>query len=141
MGKYFSVQELYKSNVATKHGIDNTPNAEQIKNLETLIEVLDIIREAWGKPITVNSGYRCLQLNSHPEIKGSKTSWHLKGMAADIKCGDNLGLWNLITKLQKENKIHFTELINEKADKNGNPTWIHIAINPSCLKNQIKFIK
>lgn len=139
MGKYFSVKELTNSEIAKKQGIDNTPNKEQTDNLENLIKVLDIIREAWGKPITVNSGFRCLQLNK--AVGGSKTSWHLKGMAADIRCSDNLGLWNLIVKLQKENKIHFTELINEKADKNGNPSWIHIAVNPSNLKNQIKFIK
>ena len=112
MGKYFSVEELTKSNTAKKYGINNTPNTEEIKNLENLIKVLDIIREAWGKPITVNSGFRCLELNSHPEIKGSKTSWHLKGMAADIKCSDNMALWNVITDLQNKSKIHFTELIN-----------------------------
>ena len=141
MGKYFSVEELTKSNTAKKYGINNTPNTEEIKNLENLIKVLDIIREAWGKPITVNSGFRCLELNSHPEIKGSKTSWHLKGMAADIKCSDNMALWNVITDLQKKSKIHFTELINEKPDSSGKPTWIHIAVNPSNLKNQIKLIK
>lgn len=139
MGKYFNVRELTKSETAKEKGIDNTPNKEQINNLENLIKVLDIIREAWGKPISVNSGFRCPELNV--AVKGSKTSWHLKGMAADIRCSDNLGLWNLIVKLQKESKIHFTELINEKADSKGNPTWIHIAVNPSNLKNQIKFIK
>ena len=139
MGKYFSVQELVYSDTAKQRGIENVPNEIQTQNLENLIEVLDIIREVWGKPISVNSGYRCPELNK--AVKGSSTSWHMKGMAADIRCSDNLALWNLIVKLQQENKINFTELINEKADSKGNPTWIHIAINPSNLKNQIKFIK
>ncbi len=139
MGKYFNVQELIDSEVAKQRGIKNIPNEIQTQNLENLIKVLDIIREAWGKPIIVNSGYRCPELNA--AVKGSKTSWHLQGMASDIRCSDNLDLWNLIVKLQKENKMNFTELINEKADANGNPTWIHIAVNPSNLKNQIKFIK
>lgn len=139
MGKYFTIQELTYSNTAIQKKIDNTPNETQVQNLENLIEVLDIIREEWGKSINVNSGYRCDKLNK--EVKGSKTSWHLKGMAADITSSDNMGLWNLIVSLQKESKIHFTELINEKADKNGVPKWIHIAVNPANLKNQIKFIK
>lgn len=141
MGKYFNIDELTASNVAKKYKIDNTPNQKQINNLENLIKVLDVIREEYGKPITVNSGYRCPELNSNPEIKGSPTSWHKEGMAADIRCANNMVLWDIIVKLQKEGKIQFTELINEKPNSKGEPTWIHIAVNPSNLKNQIKLIK
>ena len=135
MGKYFKISELTESNIARTYGIKNIPTEEHIKNMENLIKVLDTIREALGKPITVNSGYRCPELNSHPKMGGSKTSWHLKGMAADIVCYNNLILWDLIVNLQKEGKIQFTELINEKPNKDGTPRWIHIAVNPSNLKN------
>ena len=48
--------------------------------------MLDPLREWYGKPITVNSGYRCPELNV--AVKGSKTSQHMKGEAADIDTGD-----------------------------------------------------
>ena len=92
-------------------------------------------------PITVNSGYRCPELNAHTEIKGSKTSWHMQGYAVDMKCKDNMLLWNTIESLYREKVIQFTELINEKPDVSGKPTWVHLAVNPSNLKNQIKLIK
>lgn len=139
MGKYFSIKELTHSDTAKRKNIENVPDKNQIKNLENLIKVLDTIREEYGEPINVNSGFRSIALNR--AVNGSKTSWHLTGMAADIRCRDNIKLWNLIVQMQKEGKIAFTELINEKANKYGVPTWIHIAVNPSNLKNQIKFIK
>ena len=55
--KYFSIKELTKSETATKKGIDNTPNAEQIKNMETLINnLLDPIREQWGAVGIIGDG-------------------------------------------------------------------------------------
>jgi uncharacterized protein YcbK (DUF882 family) len=64
MGKYFTIKELTKSSVATKKKISNTPTKEIENKLEALIEnVLDPLRELYGKPITVNSGYRCPALN------------------------------------------------------------------------------
>ncbi len=139
MGKYFSVGELTYSDTAERKGINNKPNKEETQNLINLIKVLDVIREELGEPIIVNSGFRCPELNN--AVGGSKTSWHLKGMAVDIRCSDNLKLWDLIVDLQKNNKIHFTELINEYADSKGNPKWVHIAVNPALLRNRIKFIK
>lgn len=141
MGKYFTIKELVHSNTAIKYKINNNPNEKQLSNLNNLISILDIIREHWGKPINVTSGFRCDELNKHPDIKGSKTSHHLTGCAADIKTYDNLGLLNLIIKLQKNGIIKFTELINEYPDKQGVPKWVHLAVDRSNLKNQIKTIK
>lgn len=85
MGKYFTIAELCDSTIATKYGIDNTPTAEAISNMEALItNVLDPVRIRYGKPIHTNSGYRCKTLNSHKEVGGSSTSQHLTGEAADI---------------------------------------------------------
>lgn len=140
MGKYFSVKELTKSDTAEAKKINNIPNETQTKNLENLIVLLDIIREELGMPIKVNSGFRSKELNA--VLPGaSKTSWHMQGMAADLCCSDNMKLWNTITSLLEKGRIQFTELINEKPDSKGNPTWVHIALNPSNLKNQIKLIK
>ena len=81
--KYFTLKEMTRSSTATKLGIDNTPNELIINNLNDLVtNVLDPLREAYGKPIRVTSGYRCEALNK--AVKGVKNSQHIKGQAADI---------------------------------------------------------
>ena len=70
--KYFTIAELCRSTTADNKCIDNTPAPEIREKLQTLIEeLLDPIREAWGKPIRVNSGYRCPALNQ--AVRGAPT--------------------------------------------------------------------
>lgn len=127
--KYFSIKELCKSSTAKKLNIDNTPSTEIEKNLTVLIErCLDPIREAFGGPIMVTSGYRCPQLNA--ACGGSPTSEHKTGFAADIDTSDNTRLWEVITS----GEFKWTQLINEYPDENGEPSWIHISYNPDNLK-------
>jgi hypothetical protein len=139
MGKFFTIKELINSTTARVKGIDNTPNEEQTKNLEELIKTLDIIRENFGSPITVTSGFRSWELNN--AVGGSKTSQHSKGQAADLVCKDNMALFNLIIKLKDEGKIAFTQLINEKPQFDNTPSWVHLGVDPKNLKNQILTIK
>lgn len=123
--KYFSVQELSKSATAKRWGIDNTPSAEVVANLKLLIEkVLDPLREAWGAPIIVDSGYRCGRLNKI--VKGSSTSQHLLGQAADIHTvkdtpAENKKLFDLIQRL----KLPYDQLIDEYGYN-----WIHVSYGP-----------
>lgn len=125
--KYFTITELCKSSTATKRKIDNTPNQEIIDNLEQLVEhVLDPLREGYGKPIRVNSGYRCPALNK--AVNGSKTSSHMKGLAADITVGSptkNKLLFELAQKL----KLPFDQLIDE-----SNFSWVHISYSKKPRK-------
>lgn len=120
--KYFTIKELCKSNTAIKHGIDNTPTPEVEQNLIALIEnVLDPLREAWGRPIIVNSGYRSPELNK--VIGGVKTSQHMTGQAVDIQTvtdskSDNEKLFKLAQSLD----LPFDQLIDE-----SNYSWIHIS--------------
>ena len=80
----FSLKEMIKSQTALRKDIDNEPGEEEIENLKLLCEnVLQPVREYYGKAVRVNSGYRSPELNS--AIGGSKTSDHCKGMAADIE--------------------------------------------------------
>ena len=82
--KFFTLKEMTRSSTATKLGIDNTPNKLIINNLNDLVtNVLDPLREAYGKPIRVTSGYRCEALNK--AVNGVKNSQHMKGQAADIQ--------------------------------------------------------
>lgn len=139
MGQYFTLEELTRSATADKLGIDNTPKEEYIKdNITELIEVLDGVREAWTvmceknswgtASIIVNCGYRCDALNE--AVKGSKTSAHVIGAAADIepKNQHNKEFLRFLEQYLLDNHIPFDQLISEKPDKNGVPSWIHIGL-------------
>ena len=127
--KYFTIKELCKSSTAAAKGIDNTPNSEVIANLTVLVDkILDPLRVRYGKPITVNGGYRCPELNA--ACGGSPTSEHKTGFAADIDTSDNIRLWEVITS----GDFKWTQLINEYPDEEGEPSWIHISYNPDNLK-------
>ena len=111
--KYFTIRELTKSTTAIKKGIDNTPTREVTSNLIYLIDnILDPLREAWGEPLIVTSGYRSPKLNK--AVGGSATSQHVKGQAADIRTlkdtpEENKRLFELVQKLG----LPFDQLINE----------------------------
>ena len=119
--RYFTIEELEHSDTATKYKIDNTSNGETRTNLIKLIELLlDPIRTKWGKPIKVNSGYRCSKLNRM--VGGVSTSQHVLGEAADITVGsseENRKLFEMILSMN----ILFDQLILEDGGK-----WIHISL-------------
>ena len=80
----FSLNEMTKSQNATRKGIDNTPNSEHLENLKHLCEkILQPIREHYGKAVMVSSGYRSPDLCE--AIGSSKNSQHAKGEAADFE--------------------------------------------------------
>ena len=137
--KYFTIGELSQSNEADKRGIPNHPNTAQKMNMEKLIDrVLDPIRSLYGKPIYVNSGFRCMTLNK--VVGGAKNSQHVEGKAADITGGSkeaNKKIWDVIMFLFQEGDIEFDQCLNEKPDKDGNPSWIHISYNEDNNRCQI----
>lgn len=82
---HFKLSEFTRSNTASKYHIDNTPSEEVIKNLKALCEnVLEPLREWYGKPIVISPGFRCPALNKHPDVRGATNSQHMKGEAADL---------------------------------------------------------
>lgn len=131
--KYFTIEELTRSDTATTRGIDNTPTPEIKANLERLVDkVLDGLREIYGKPITVNSGYRCPELNK--AVGGSKTSDHMNGFSVDITASckkENAILFQII----KDN-FNFDQLIWEKGNSEY-PDWVHVSYNPNRLRKQV----
>ena len=131
---YFSISELTASATALREGIDNRPSKCAYHLLHVLVDqLLDPIREAWGEPIVVSSGYRCKELNTL--IGGVKNSHHILGCAADIIAGnkaDHRRLFKLIQQMQQSGQIRFTQLIWE-----GDGRWIHISYVPSDPRCQI----
>ena len=128
--KYFTIAELCASSTATAKGIDNTPTPGITQNLERLVaNVLDPLRESWGKPIVVTSGYRCPELNK--AVGGAKNSHHMQGMAADISTGNKVDNRRLFQKIL-DLGLPFTQLIDEKGF-----SWIHVSYDTSNLKRQV----
>jgi uncharacterized protein YcbK (DUF882 family) len=136
----FTVDELCRSKTAQRRGIDNTPTPSIRVNLEKLIaNVLQPLRDKYGKPIIVDSGYRCPKLNT--AVGGAKISQHLYGQAADIRTvsdtvTDNKRLFDTAKKMIDDKEIIVGQLINEY-----NYNWVHISIPDERHKNQIIAIK
>lgn len=136
MGKYFKISELLHSDIAEREHIDNTPDDGDLENLQKLIDaVLDPVRERFGSGIYVTSGLRKELLNKR--VKGSPTSQHKKGEAADlVPCNGNvIGLFNLCCEMIKNGEINVGQLINE-----NNGAWVHISLPTEKLHNQILHI-
>lgn len=129
--KYFSFSEFERSETASKRGIDNTIPASLKGNIEALVDnILDPLREAWGRPIIVTSGYRSPALNK--AVGGVATSQHQQGQAADITAGspvDNARLFQLVQTL----KLPFDQMINE-----SDFSWLHISYSPRHRRQTLK---
>lgn len=117
--EHFTLEELTASEIADRHGIDNTPTSPLIlTNLKNLAEGLEHVRKLLGKPIIVNSGYRSVMVNS---LLGSKpSSQHTKGLAADIICPSFGSPKDIIKKILSSD-IKYDQVILE-FDR-----WIHIS--------------
>ena len=117
--KHFTMGELCASSTADAHNIRNTPPLQEAGNLKALAEnVLDPLREWYGKPIYVNSGYRSPQLNRM--VGGAPTSQHMKGEAVDITAGskaENKKLFDYI-----KSNLPFDQVIDEK-----DFSWVHVS--------------
>ena len=131
MARYFTLGEMCKSDTALAKNIENTPTDQAtIGRINALMEeCLDKVRELWGKPIGVNSGYRSADLNR--AVGGANNSQHLRGEAADITAGtkeNNRKLFDLIVA----SDIPFDQLIDESGYK-----WLHISYCKEYNRNQI----
>jgi zinc D-Ala-D-Ala carboxypeptidase len=124
ISEHISYKEGTYSVTATRLGVDNTPDNEQLSNMELVAEkVFEPLRKWVGGPIKINSFFRGLPLNT--AIGGSKKSQHMKGQAMDID--DNYGhatnaeMYHWI----KEN-LDFDQMIWEFGD-DDNPDWVHVS--------------
>ena len=95
----FSYREFERSETAARKGIINIIHTVQVRDsIKALVDkVLQPLRTAWGKPLVINSGYRCPELNR--EVGGAPTSQHIKGEAADVACDDPYALARLACDL------------------------------------------
>ena len=136
LSKSFTLNELTKSQEATRLGINNTPNEEHILNLKLLCEnVLQPIRDYYGMPVSVSSGYRSAKLCE--AIGSSSKSQHTKGQAADFEIFGvaNKDLADFVVK-----NLDYDQCILEFWNENEpNSGWVHCSFN--ALGNRKQFLK
>jgi zinc D-Ala-D-Ala carboxypeptidase len=125
ISKYISYEEATVSQTATRKGISNKPNAQELARMKNVAEkVFDKVREHFGEPIRVSSFFRGKELNA--AVGGSKTSQHMTGEAIDIQAigkATNKDIFNYI----KDN-LEYDQIISEYPDKSGNPAWVHVSL-------------
>lgn len=137
LSKNFTLSELTYSSTANANKVNNTPDRWELENLKKLCnEVLQPIRDKWDDSIFINSGFRNPIVNRL--VKGSTSSQHLKGEAADITVGSksrNKKLFDMILQMIENEEITVGQLIDEK-----DYSWIHISL-PYKKVNQILHLK
>lgn len=124
LSKNFSLSEFTR----TSSSEDNTPNEEQIEAIRLLVEmILQPLRDLYGKPIRINSGFRSSAVNS--AIGGVDSSQHSKGEAVDITGGsieENQILFDLIVE-----NFPFDQIIDEFGMR-----WVHVSYRKNRLRRQ-----
>ena len=120
ISEHLTLAELIRSESAKRNGISNMPSAEHIENFKILAtKVFEPIREHFGVPIRISSGYRSAELNKC--VGGSATSQHSTGEAIDIDQDQTTITNKQVFDYIKDN-LAFDQLINE-----FNYAWVHVS--------------
>lgn len=116
ISKDFSYNEFQSSKVALEKGIDNTiPSGSVKESIKVLtLNVLQPLRDRYGKPLIVSSGYRSAELNM--AVGGATESQHVKGEAADILCNSPAEL----AQIAYDMKLPYDQMILY-------PTFVHFS--------------
>jgi len=125
LSEHFTLGELIRSETADRLGIDNMPPAEIIPKLKHLcVEILEPIRQHYGKPFRPNSGYRSPEVNQ--AVGSSTTSQHCKGEAVDIEIP---GVSNYELAVWIRDNLTFDQVILE-CYRPGEPNsgWVHVSL-------------
>lgn len=130
----FTLEELTASATAKARGIKNAPSTQEVVNLTALAQnVLQPLREWWGQPITIGSGYRCPELNK--AVGGVSNSQHMKGQAVDLFIDGDIAKGRKWFEYIK-NHLPFDQLIMEHNAKGT--YWVHVSFDPfGCNRKQV----
>jgi zinc D-Ala-D-Ala carboxypeptidase len=121
LSEHLALSEVIRSESAKRNGISNMPTPEHIENFKILAtKVFEPIREHFGVPIRISSGYRSQrQLNKC--VGGSTTSQHSSGEAIDID-QDATTITNKQVFDYIRDNLAFDQLINE-----FDYSWVHVS--------------
>ena len=119
---HFTLNEFTESRTAEEHLIDNTVPPQYLPNVRRVAVWLEAVRDGAldGRPVTITSGYRSIELNL--TVGGSRTSAHLKGLAADIVCPGFGTPLEVARALSVAPGLKYDQLIYEG-------DWVHIGLN------------
>lgn len=126
LSRHFTLEELIHSDIATRKGIDNTPNIDQLANLTELAEKADRVRDFLGAPMLISSGFRSPKVNA--AIGSKATSAHCLGHAIDFTC-PGFGTPKEIFAALKTLDCGYDQLILEFPDS-SNGGWVHLSFEP-----------
>lgn len=119
---HFTLEEMIHSDYAEKHGISNSPSQIIIDNLKMLcVLILEPLRYTLDKPIIINSGYRCKELNK--AVGGVTDSHHLQGLAADINFNSETELKKMLITLKDNTHLDLALIERSKSSK-----WLHVQL-------------
>ena len=121
----FTLEELTVSDYAARNGLDNTPENDHLLNLRRLAAFLESLRSLLGKPISINSAYRSPEVNA--AIRGSKTSQHCHGTAADIRVAGMTP--DQVVKKILASTLPYDQVIREFSDPVRGGGWTHVSIS------------
>lgn len=131
LSEHFTLREFTTSGTALRHGIDNTPQPEHIRNMKALCQnVLEPMRRRFGV-LRVTSGYRCPELNAR--VGGAPTSQHMKGEAADIHAGGKEAAEKMF-QFVSEN-LTFDQLLLEHIARTST-RWLHVSYRHDARLNR-----
>lgn len=131
LSKNFKLSEFVKSPTASRLGIKNIPNSEVCGNLSILVaKLLQPLRDIYGLPMYVSSGYRCESLNR--AVGGVKNSLHRLGKASDISVGNPRKLLRVLAN----SKLEFDQAILYEDGRNN---FLHLSYNSGRNRGQILY--
>lgn len=119
---HFTLEEMIHSDYAEKHDISNSPSQIIIDNLMMLcVLILEPLRTTLNRPIFINSGYRCKELNK--AVGGVPDSHHLQGLAADISFSSEQELKKMLFTLKDNTHLDLALVERSKSSK-----WLHVQL-------------
>lgn len=134
LSDHFSLEEATRSHTATRLGISNQPNAQQLENMKVAAIGMEKIRELLASPINVNSWLRLPEVNV--AVGGSKVSSHMDGWAIDFTC-KGFGTPLEVCKAIEKSNIKFDQMIYEFGEKG----WTHISFAPEMRQQKLTIFR
>jgi putative chitinase len=132
LSEHFSLEEATASETATRLGINNQPNEQQLENMKKAAEGMEKVRALLGKSIHVNSWLRLPEVNV--AVGGSKISSHMDGWAVDFVCKD-FGNPLAVCQAIEAAGIQFDQLIHEYS------TWTHLSFAPEMRGQKLTIFR
>ena len=137
LSEHYSLGEFTESEYKD---VFNIPSHVAIENMKRICGWLEVLRDRYGAPIIINSGYRSPQLNKL--VGGVATSNHVTGCAVDIRCSgaeQAIDYAYILKSYAKESQQEFDELFIEK-NKYGR-YWVHFAVRPAGNRRNVNILK